>query len=227
MTELITGWTLAVDSATGITVGLAKDGQPRAARSVTDSRSHAELTQNLVDEVLAETGLRPTDVDRVAVGLGPGPFTGLRVGIVTGTVFAALCGQPVRGVCTLDALAACWLADHQFAGEFVVVTDARRHELYWARYGADGRLGAPQVSAPDAVADLPAIGPGVAVYPQIFASRELPDGQQPLDGGLFAALAWQLPDAGLEPIYLRKPDATEPSTRKSTLTSRRVRLPKP
>jgi len=221
------GFTLAVDTATGITVGLAKGGQPLAARSVTDSRSHAELTQSLVDEVLAEAGLQPADLDRVAVGLGPGPFTGLRVGIVTGTVLAALCDLPVRGVCTLDALAACWLAAHDFEDEFVVITDARRHEVYWAKYDQSGRVSAPQVSAPDAVPALATIGPGIAAYPEIFETRALPDAQQPLAGAVFAALAWRLPDEGLEPIYLRKPDATEPTTRKSTLTSRRVRLPKP
>ena len=189
-------------------------------------RSHAELTQKLVDDCLAEAGIGVAELGEIVVGLGPGPFTGLRVGIVTGTVLASLLGIPVRGVCTLDALAACWLAQHEAPAEFLVASDARRRELYWAKYAANGRIGEPQVSAPDAIPQLPILGPCVSVYPELFAGHALPDADQALDGGLFAALAKQLPNLGLEPIYLRKPDATEPSTRKSTLTSRRVRLPK-
>lgn len=219
------GWRVAIDTAAGINVGLAHDGQPVARRALKDTRIHAELTQVLVNQLVTDAGISLHQIGGVVVGLGPGPFTGLRVGIVTGLTLGMLVGAPVRGVCTLDAVAATWLASHHVVGEFVVVTDARRSELYWARYLPDGtRVGSPQVSAPEAVDQLPVIGPGVGVYPQLLASRGLPGAGLGLDAGLLAAHADRLEELGHEPIYLRKPDTSEPGTRKSTLTSRRVHL---
>jgi tRNA A37 threonylcarbamoyladenosine modification protein TsaB len=96
------------------------------------------------------------------------------------------------------------------AGEFVVASDARRREWYWARYGPDGRrLAGPFVTAPAEVPDLPAIGP-VTGTPLA------------LDAGHLAAVAARLPEAGLEPLYLRRPDAEVPTARKSTLLPPRL-----
>jgi len=151
------------------------------------------------------------------VGLGPGPFTGLRVGIATARVLASVVGVPLRGVCSLDVLAAQYAA-HQPPGSFVVATDARRKEVYWARYDAAGvRLEGPEVSSPDGVPPLPTVGPGA----QLYSDRlDAVLGPRVLDPGVLAARGWQLADAGTEPLYLRRPDAALPTRRKSVLTWR-------
>lgn len=220
--------TLAIDTSTIVCAGLARDGEVIAGASVGDQRSHAELLAETVRELLAGAGLALGDVDQVAIGVGPGPFTGLRVGIATGRTLAWLAGLSARGVCSLDVLAAQWVASDAAPDcDFIVTTDARRKELYWARYGASGvRIGEPQVSAPQALPDLPVGGPGAAVHPEALGDRIATTAPTKLDPGFFAAHAADLPDVGLEPLYLRKPDAEAPSTRKSTLTSTRLRLPR-
>ena len=96
-----------------------------------------------------------------------------------------------------------------------MATDARRREVYWARYGADGtRLEGPEVGSPDAVPRLPTVGPAADLY----ADRlDAVPGPRTLDAGLLAAHGLDLPSAGTEPLYLRRPDAAEPSRRKSVL----------
>ena len=124
---------LAIDTSTSaITVALRGEGLATAA-TVLDARGHTEHLAPLVTEVLESAERTPADVTDVAVGTGPGPFTGLRVGIVTALVFGHARGVPVHGVCSLDALAfdaAALMGE----GEFLVATDARRKEVYWARY---------------------------------------------------------------------------------------------
>ena len=121
-------------------------------------------------------------------------------------------GCALHGVCSLDVLAA---QHERQATDFVVATDARRHEVYWARYGPDGvRIGEPQVSAPDALPDLPVVGPAADLYADRL--RAVP-GPRVLDPGILALVGPRLPDAGHEPLYLRRPDATESVRRKSVL----------
>lgn len=207
------GWTLAIDTATGINIGLARGGRPVKARSEASSRKHVELLQPMVDALLADAGIAVGDLERIVVGVGPGPFTGLRIGIVTARTLGFVAGLPVRGVCTLDALALCWFAGHDRPPrgvDVIVATDARRHELYWARYDPSGnRVASPMVSPPADLPELPTAGPGV-------------DATLSLDAALLAARADDLPNPGLEPLYLRKPDAELPRTRKSALTGRRL-----
>jgi tRNA threonylcarbamoyl adenosine modification protein YeaZ len=149
------------------------------------------------------------------VGLGPGPFTGLRVGIVTAQVLAHVGRVGLHGVCSLDVIALAHVHLSQPEGTFVVATDARRKEVYWARYAADGaRVGGPEVSSPDAVPRLPTVGPGADVYPDRLQTVA---GPRTLDAGLLAAYGLDLPSAGTEPLYLRRPDAAEPARRKSVL----------
>ncbi len=142
---------LAIDTSTSaITVCLQGAGDPVAA-SVLDARAHTEHVAPLIERCLAGSGHRADQVTDVVVGTGPGPFTGLRVGIVTGLVFGHAREIPVHGVCSLDVLAraAAPLVAH---GEFLVATDARRKEVYWARYavddgGAGGGAAAPRGNA--------------------------------------------------------------------------------
>ena len=104
------------------------------------------------------------------------------------------------------------------SGEFVVATDARRKEVYWARYAGDGtRLEGPAVNAADDVPRLPTVGPGTLLYPDRL---EVVDGPATLDPAVLAALGPRLVGAGVEPLYLRRPDAAEPGRRKSVLIRR-------
>jgi len=208
MTEI----TLAIDTSTRVAVGLARDEQVLRRALVGDDRSHVELLTPTIHEVLASTGMSLADVTRIGVGVGPGPFTGLRVGVATAEILGQALGIPVIGVCSLDAIALCNAAA---SGEFVVVIDARRHEVYWARYDATGlRVDGPHVTAASALPPLPAIGPGA------------PDAAgEGFDAGAMAADLDLLPHLGLEPLYLRDPDAATATTRKSAIAGGRLRLP--
>lgn len=207
---------LGLDTSISVSVGLARGDAVLARASVHDRMAHVEQLTPLVDRCLTEAGLPLGDVGAVVVGLGPGPFTGLRVGIVTAQVMASVRGVPLHGVCTLDVIALEHAAELAAgSGEFVVVTDARRREVYWARYATDGtRLEGPRVGSPEEVPALPTVGPGADLYPDRLAPVL---GPRLLDPGLLAARGLGLPDAGREPLYLRRPDAAEPARRKSVL----------
>lgn len=211
-------WTLALDTSTDICLALAKDGQAVASRLIADRRGHAEKLMPAVVELCTEAGITVADVTEVAVGLGPGPFTGLRVGIVTAHTIASLAGTTMHGVCSLDVVARQWVdaadAPH---GDFVIASDARRKELYWARYDRTGsRIDGPHVSAPTELPEgLPIAGPGHTAFPELFIAG----GPEQFDASVLATRWAELPDAGRDAMYLRKPDAVAPTTRKSTLLS--------
>lgn len=211
---------LALDTSVDVRVGVARNGVVLARRHVADTRQHVEQLMPLVSEALAEAGTGPSELDLVCVGLGPGPFTGLRVGVVAAQVLASVHRLPLHGVCSLDVVAAA--ADRP--GEFVAASDARRKELYWARYRGEGdlpiRLDGPHVSAPEALPNLPVLGPGTLAYRDRLGERPLPDGPSVVDAGLLAARGADLPSAGTEPLYLRRPDAAVATKRKSTLVRR-------
>ena len=205
---------LALDTATVVNVGVAHGTAVLAVATVADRMAHAEQLMPLVADALARAGVRVADLDQIVVGLGPGPFTGLRVGVVTAQILATVTGVPLHGVCSLDILAAEYAATDP-AGEFVVATDARRREVYWASYAADGtRRHGPAVDRPDTVPRLPTLGPAADLYPDRLA---VAPGPRRLDPGVMAVHGPALPDAGREPLYLRRPDASEPSRPKSVL----------
>ncbi|MFD9884921.1 tRNA (adenosine(37)-N6)-threonylcarbamoyltransferase complex dimerization subunit type 1 TsaB [Streptomyces alboflavus] len=213
---------LALDTATpAVTVAL-HDGTASfgtvAESSQVDARRHGELLLPAVDRVLAEAGLGLDAVTDVVVGVGPGPYTGLRVGLMTADTFGLALGVPVHGVCTLDGLAyAAGIED----GPFVVATDARRKEVYWARYeDARTRVSGPAVDRPadiaEQVAGLPAVGAGAALYPDTFGDVR---GPEHVSAAALAALAAERLAAGEElleprPLYLRRPDAQVPKNYK-------------
>jgi len=209
--------TLAVDTSTDVRAGVARDGVVLASGAVADPRAHAEQLMPLVSRILAEAGVSLGDVDELVAGVGPGPFTGLRVGVVTATTLGLALGRPVKGVCSLDAVARQW-SDAGAPGRFAVVSDARRKEVYWAVYDEGVRVEGPFVAAPAEVPDLPLAGPGASlVRPEVT-------GPTILDAGALAARASVLPDAGLEPLYLRRPDAALPSAPKTTIPQPRIAL---
>jgi len=198
---------LALDTATpSVTAGLVRRDGDRldllAERVSVDARAHAEqLTPNVL-AALADAGLRMADLGAVVVGCGPGPFTGLRVGMATAAAYGHALGVPVHGVCSLDAIGG------QTTGEVLVVTDARRREVYWARYRDGVRIDGPSVNAP---AD---VDPGetrtVAGSPDHAGLFGLPlcQPQHPTPIGLVRAVAdWSARPAALVPLYLRRPDA--------------------
>ena len=199
----MTALVLAIDTATpAVTAGVVADGDMLAQRVTFDARAHAEqLTPNVL-AALADAGRGMADLDAVVVGCGPGPFTGLRVGMATAAAYGHALGIPVHGVCSLDAIGG------QTSGETLVVTDARRREVYWARYRDGVRIDGPSVSAP---ADVnPAGARAVAGSPEHAGLFGLPlcEPRFPAPIGLVASVAdWSACAAVLTPLYLRRPDA--------------------
>ncbi|HET9656590.1 MAG TPA: tRNA (adenosine(37)-N6)-threonylcarbamoyltransferase complex dimerization subunit type 1 TsaB [Kineosporiaceae bacterium] len=218
---------LAVDtSGAQVSVALHDGGRLLARRDVADPRRHAEVLAPSLTAVLAEAGRQIHEVSDVAVGVGPGPFTGLRVGLVTADMLGHVLGVPVHGVCSLDglALAAVRAGTAGPAEEFCVATDARRREVYWARYRGGRRLAGPAVDAPaDLPRDgLPVIGRGGLLYPEVLGPVREPFDVSAADVAelAVAALSGDPEVEGLlppEPLYLRRPDAVEPAARKRVL----------
>ncbi len=235
---------LGLDTATpAVTVALHDGGQPLAQLVMVDAHRHAELVAPAIAKVIADAGAERGDLTGVAVGVGPGPYTGLRVGVVTARVLGAALDIPVYGVCSLDVIA----ADVEHEGDFLVATDARRRELYWARYDQAGRCSGPHVGPPALIPsrELPVAGEGPLLYSEL-----LPNGRGPsypaaatlcrivvaaLGTGESAAAGRESASAGPaspgpagtaaanarravllppDPLYLRRPDAREPGTPK-------------
>ncbi|MDT5205704.1 MAG: tRNA threonylcarbamoyladenosine biosynthesis protein TsaB [Mycobacterium sp.] len=194
---------LTIDTSTpAVTAGVVADGELLAERVSVDARAHAERITPNVLAALADAGCSMADLDAVVVGCGPGPFTGLRVGMATASAYGHALGIPVYGVCSLDAIGG------QTSGQVLVVTDARRREIYWARYRDGVRTEGPAVSAPADVDPGPA--QSAAGSPEHAALFGLPcvEPLYPGSAGLIAAVSdWSQPPAALVPLYLRRPDA--------------------
>jgi tRNA threonylcarbamoyladenosine biosynthesis protein TsaB len=212
---------LALDTATpAVTVALHDGSAAVAEVSAVDPRRHGELLSAFVDEALRKAGAGFGDLTAIAVGIGPGPYTGLRAGVVTARVLGSALAIRTDGICSLDVIAAQAAsrspgsAPAADGSDFLVVTDARRREVYWARYRPDGqRVAGPHVSRP---ADLPG-GLPVAGEAGLLAAEP---GSQVLEprypsAAVLASLAVERLLAGVppdlaEPLYLRRPDAREP-----------------
>ena len=197
---------LAIDTATpAITAGVVdhvtSEVEVLAERVTVDSRGHAEtLTPNIL-AALAEAALRMSDLQAVVIGCGPGPFTGLRVGMATAAAYGHALGIPVHGVCSLDTIGI------DTIGDVLVVTDARRREVYWARYRDGVRVDGPSVNPP---ADVPAGAEAVAGSPEHAALFDLPrlSPVYPTASGLVRAADWTVTEPKpFLPLYLRRPDA--------------------
>jgi tRNA threonylcarbamoyl adenosine modification protein YeaZ len=216
---------VVVDSATpAITAALAEvtdvDVRLLAEQVVVDARAHGERLAPAISAVLAEGGVPIGELGAVVAGVGPGPFTGLRVGLVTAAALVDALAIPGYGVCTLDALG--WAAG---PGRVLVATDARRKEVYWAVYQDGVRLTEPAVGKP-AELDLPAgvtvaVGDGALRYADVLGLPVRAEPQYPPAAGFVALAADRVrakaPDEALVPLYLRRPDAVEPAARKAVL----------
>lgn len=200
---------LAIDTSAGTSVAVVdRERGVLVERSVEDTRRHAEVIGTLLRECLDVSGVAIADLSAIAAGMGPGPFTGLRVGIAAANAFAWGAGKPVVRVVSHDALAFAHYAAGGADVPLLVTTDARRHERYWSAYrGADEfslpiRVERPGLDRPADIADA------VTGY----------DGYQRLDADwVSAASVGMLAEtlyvhgrdfAGAEPLYLRSPDVT-------------------
>mgnify|MGYP002147417093 FL=1 len=186
--------TLAIDTATARTQFAILKGDELLWQETEDgATTHGD--------VLAKFGALAAreNIDHVIVGMGPGPFTGLRTGIVFAQSFAFAQGLPVHGICSLDAIA------HGIdLPEFIVATDARRKELYWAKYVNGKRVGEPVVTAPIEIPTLPIFGEGALKY-------ELTTDTEHLYPKL---ISFPKLIHVNEPMYLRHPDAVPTAERK-------------
>jgi len=189
----MTNVVLAIDTATpAVTAGVVRRDGGRidvlAERVTVDARAHAEqLTPNVL-AALGDARIAVKDLTAVVVGCGPGPFTGLRVGMATAAAYGQALGVPVYGVCSLDGIGV------DTAGDVLVVTDARRREVYWARYRDGARVEGPAVNAP---ADVPGATEALARPPAY-----------PTAAGLVRVVPdWTAEPTPLVPLYLRRPDA--------------------
>lgn len=199
---------LAIDTSAGTSVAVVdRDRGVLAERSSPDPRGHAELIGTFIDECLREAGIDRTELSGVAAGMGPGPFTGLRVGIVAARTFALGVGRPVVPILSHDAIAFGHDGAEQ-AGPMIVVTDARRRELFWSAYSGRDAAALPVRTAGPALTPAAELDHLVAQHP----------GAVVLDGGLVSAAALGLlaeamysagrPFAADEAVYLRSPDVT-------------------
>ena len=194
---------LAIDTSAGTSVAVVdRDAGTLAELIETDTRRHAEVIGTMIQGALDEAGIAVTALSGVAVGMGPGPFTGLRVGIAAARAFALGIGRPVVPVVSHDAVA------FGQVDPILVVTDARRREVYWSAYSgtdAEGlpvRASGPGLSAPDA---LQVIVPDFASYRRVDAEVV-----SAASLGLVAELLYlhHRPFASSEALYLRSPDVT-------------------
>jgi tRNA threonylcarbamoyl adenosine modification protein YeaZ len=176
-----------------------------ASRTEVATNRHGELLAPMIDELLREAGVSTGDLGAVGVGLGPGPFTGLRVGIMTAAALGDALDLPVYGECSLDVIASPLDSD-EFS--YAVLTDARRKQVYWAAYDeVGGRTDGPDVATPaDLAAQLAGrvshvAGAGAIAYREHFADFTV------IESGAYPDAAVL---ADLTPLYLRRPDAQPP-----------------
>ncbi|NUP59168.1 MAG: tRNA (adenosine(37)-N6)-threonylcarbamoyltransferase complex dimerization subunit type 1 TsaB [Pseudarthrobacter sp.] len=220
---------LAIDTSAVASAALVSDDAPEtvvASFSTEDTRSHAEVLAPGIHDMLASAGVTGQDIDALVVGVGPGPFTGLRSGIATARTLAFVWGKPLHGVMSLDAVALEVAESTAAVPGFLVVTDARRKEVYWARYSlSDGQLplleDGPHVGFAADLPDLPAFGAGAGLYADALTAD--PDFAQEQPDALYLgqfALARLASGAALldsTPLYLRESDAQVPGPRKRAL----------
>ncbi|GLZ76575.1 tRNA (adenosine(37)-N6)-threonylcarbamoyltransferase complex dimerization subunit type 1 TsaB [Actinorhabdospora filicis] len=207
---------LAVDTATPATSAAVAHVDEtgveiRATERVVDARRHGEELAPLIASALATAGITPGDLSAIVAGVGPGPFTGLRVGLVTAAAMGHALAVPTYGVCSLDAIGTLT------TGRVLAATDARRREVYWAVYDNGERVDGPAVDKPAALAvdDVTsAVGDGAMLYAEVLGLPVAPEPRYPDLAAMVAVAAGRIragaPTEQLTPLYLRRPDAVPP-----------------
>ena len=197
---------LAIDTSAGTSVALVDGGRILAEHSVADTMRHAEVVGALILRCLSSAGISASDITAVVAGMGPGPFTGLRVGIAAADAFSVGASIPLLPMVSHDGIAAAHFAAVT-GGPITVVTDARRRELYWSTYSglnADGlpeRIAGPNLAKAGEV-PLTVLG----LSPLVLEATEV-------SAAALALSAERLFAAGhsferFEALYLRSPDIT-------------------
>ncbi|BCW46357.1 tRNA (adenosine(37)-N6)-threonylcarbamoyltransferase complex dimerization subunit type 1 TsaB [Arthrobacter sp. StoSoilB5] len=220
---------LAIDTSAVASAALISDVAMEGvvdSFSTEDTRSHAEVLAPGIEKLLAGAGVTGADIDVIVTGVGPGPFTGLRSGIVTARTLAFVWNKPLYGLMSLDAIALEVAESTAAVPEFLVATDARRKEVYWARYVLEeGQLprliDGPHVGFASELPDLPVFGAGAGLYPDVLRADEDFADTQP-DAASLGQVALARLTAGQElldstPLYLRESDAQVPGPRKRAL----------
>ncbi|MEZ0579550.1 tRNA (adenosine(37)-N6)-threonylcarbamoyltransferase complex dimerization subunit type 1 TsaB [Nocardioides sp. MH1] len=203
---------LAFDTSSPTVTVAVHDGSDVVVElTSSETMRHGEQLTPLVDQALRRAGISPRDLTAIAVGVGPGPFTGLRVGLVSARTMAYVLEIPVYGVCSLDVLAVEAVETGTVEGPFVVASDARRREVYLATYDDGGaRTSGPDVQRPaDVATEVAVVGEGGSLYPDAFPSGRAP--LRPSAGWLARCVVEERAELrDPEPLYLRRPDAEIP-----------------
>lgn len=210
---------LCLDTSHGASVALLRGYTLLGSAANDNPRQHTEALSPMINEVLAQAGATPSDLDGIAVGTGPAPFTGLRVGLVTARTFGLALNIPVYGISALAAVAR-GVFDSEDLPAVTVVTDARRKEVYWARYARRGEHDVEETSPPavarpadiaEEVREEAVRGRGVELYPEHFHGAAV-DLDPAALGRIARARLEQAArdgtavDLPAEPLYLRRPD---------------------
>ena len=211
------GHVLAIDTSSGTSVAVLKDGVALAEIEIADTRSHTESIGDAINDALKSAGIAPSRIHAVAVGRGPAPFTGLRVGIAAAIMFAEGAGAKLFGIVSHDAIAKQELEARGSLRDtadgsqpLLVTSDARRSEHYWALYSGLDRHGVPvciegpAVNRPaDIEESLAARGISASTTSVVISARAI--------GELFEAQAAAgILSHDVTALYLRNPDAVEP-----------------
>jgi len=192
---------LAIDTSAGTSVAVVdRDAGVLAEHSSTDTRKHAEVIGDLIAACLNDSGVAVTALSGVAIGMGPGPFTGLRVGIAAARAFAFGAGKLVVPIVSHDAIA------FGTTEPILVVTDARRREVYWSTYAASDEAGLPVVTGGPALCrpdELETVVPDFGAYRRVDATEVSASSVGLLAESLFVN---KRPFADDTTLYLRSPD---------------------
>jgi tRNA threonylcarbamoyl adenosine modification protein YeaZ len=190
--------TLALDTSSGTSVAVLRDAEVLASLDYQENMTHAERIGHSLKDVLEHAGVSASDLDRVVVGLGPGPFTGLRVGIAAAKLFSLGADVELVGVCSLDSIAMQYYQAGN-SGDLLVTTDARRQEWFWAKYSELKDLVPVRVEGPS-------VNKPIDISEEDFAKTDFT-----VSAAALGQIAFHLGDRVnrvITPIYLREPDAT-------------------
>lgn len=208
----ISTFSLAIDTSAGTSVAVLDMGTVLAELNYPEPMTHSERIGAAIEKVLADANVRPSQISQVVAGVGPGPFTGLRVGLAAAQFFALGAKADLVAVCSLDAIALDYFAVNPGSKALLVSTDARRKEVFWASYqgvtnGIPVRVLGPSVNKPE---DLSAF-----INLEEHERTELVVRAASLGQIAFAQSLTELgPDRDLTPIYLREPDAVPTKPKK-------------
>lgn len=206
-------YALAIDTSAGTTIAVLSHGSVLSEVNYLEPMTHSERIGSAIEKVLRDAKLSPRDITEVIVGRGPGPFTGLRVGLAAAKYFAIGSGAKLFGVCSLDAIAySYYLTNPEEVRPVLVTTDARRQEVFWALYsgtknGVPIRVEGPSVSKP-------------VVLEEQLAGQDVINCELPITASALGQVAYYQsltelgPSLDVTPLYLREPDAVPAKPKK-------------